>query len=108
MDLSVRVHKELELSFGCILFSLYIPEATGIVCPSSLRKNVFTTMAVDNIAHNPSSATVAGSFHGTAISVVQHPSAVREGTELEQPAFFSTARKSITIAWTKGARTRMF
>eukprot|EP00794_Sanderia_malayensis_P016479 gene16479-18117_t len=48
-------------------------EATGIVCPLSLRKDIFTTMAVDNIDHNPSSATAADSFHGTAISVIQHP-----------------------------------
>ena len=43
-----------------------------LVCPPKLRKGVFTTSAVDNIAHNPSSTTANGSFHGTGISLFQH------------------------------------
>ena len=34
---------------------------------------MFTTCAVDNIDYNPSSSTSHGSFHGTAISAIQHP-----------------------------------
>eukprot|EP00112_Aurelia_sp_Birch-Aquarium-sp1_P026765 Seg971.2 transcript_id=Seg971.2/GoldUCD/mRNA.D3Y31 product="hypothetical protein" protein_id=Seg971.2/GoldUCD/D3Y31 len=96
-DLGISVSYDRVLNVSADLGNLLSDqfEATGIVCPSSLRKNVFTTMAVDNIDHNPSSATSTDSFHGTAISVVQHPSAEGEGTELEKPAFISTARKSI-------------
>ena len=96
-DLGISVSYDRVLNVSADLGNLLSDqfEATGIVCPSSLRKNVFTTVAVDNIDHNPSSATAAGSFHGTAISVVQHPSAEGEGTELEKPAFISTASKSI-------------
>lgn len=36
-----------------------------VVCPSKLRQNLFTTAAVDNIDHNPSSATAKDSFHCT-------------------------------------------
>ena len=45
----------------------------GVVCPPSLRTKLFTTSAVDNIDHNPSSTTAKTSFHGTSISICQHP-----------------------------------
>ena len=44
------------------------------VCPPKLRRGLFTTSAVDNIDHNPSSSTARGAFHGTGISLFQHPS----------------------------------
>ena len=40
----------------------------GVVCPSILRKRLFTTAAMDNIDHNPTSTTATTSFHGTSIS----------------------------------------
>ena len=48
---------------------------------SKLRGNVFTTAAVDNIDHNPSSATSKVSFHGTGMSLLQHPSVDGEGVD---------------------------
>ncbi|KAG0700044.1 hypothetical protein GWK47_025700 [Chionoecetes opilio] len=33
-----------------------------VVCPPTLRSNVFTTAAVDNIDHNPSATTAKNSF----------------------------------------------
>lgn len=51
----------------------------GVVCPLELRRNLFTTAAVDNIDHNLSSTTSTGSFHGTAISLIQHPTRENEG-----------------------------
>lgn len=44
-----------------------------IVCPSKMRRGLFTTAAVDNIDYNPSSATAKDSFHGTGISLMQLP-----------------------------------
>ncbi|CAC5372614.1 unnamed protein product [Mytilus coruscus] len=44
----------------------------GYVCPPSLRIGLFTTAAVDNIDHNPSSTIANDSFHGTGISLFQH------------------------------------
>ncbi len=35
------------------------------------KEGLFTTAAVDNINHNPSSTSSHDSFHGTAISLVQ-------------------------------------
>ena len=52
----------------------------GIVCPTMLRKGIFTVAALDNIDHYPSSATAKGSFHGTGISLIQFPTKENEGT----------------------------
>jgi len=52
-----------------------------VVCPPTLRGCVFTTAAVDNIDHNPSSTTVKDSFHGTGISLLQHPICADGGVE---------------------------
>ena len=52
-----------------------------VVCPPSMRGKVFTTAAVDIIDHNPSSTTAKSSFHGTAISLIQHPSFTGEGVD---------------------------
>ena len=54
-------------------------EDEGIVCPLNLARNIFTTAAVDNIDHNPSSTTASDSFHGTGISLMQHPTATCQG-----------------------------
>ena len=56
-------------------------EEDGVVCPPKLRNQVFTTAAVDNIDHNPSSTTSSDSFHGTAISLVQHPTVEETGID---------------------------
>ena len=53
----------------------------GAVCPSNLRLGLFTTSAIDNIDHNPSSTTAKDSFHGTGISLFQHPSPDTPGRE---------------------------
>ena len=55
-------------------------ESEGVVCPPQAVTGVFTTAAVDNIDHNPSSITSQGSFHGTAISLLQHPTQQFPGT----------------------------
>jgi hypothetical protein len=55
----------------------------GIICPQTLIPGLFTTAAIDNIDHNPSSSTAKSSFHGTGISIFQHP----ENNELETLRF---------------------
>ena len=42
-----------------------------LVCPRQLQKGVYTIGDLDNLDHNPSSTTAEGSFHGTAISIIQ-------------------------------------
>ena len=62
-------------------------EREGVVCPSKLRGELFTTAAVDNIDHNPSSTSSQSSFHGTAISLVQHPCNSELGTPRDTDVF---------------------
>jgi len=50
------------------------------VCPPELKGGLFTTAAVDNIDHNPSSTSAHDSFHGTGISLFQHPDNNLTGT----------------------------
>ncbi|XP_041473700.1 uncharacterized protein LOC121422610 [Lytechinus variegatus] len=56
-------------------------EIEQVVCPPKLRHRLFTTGAVDNVDHNPSSAMARDSFHGTGISLIQHPSHTNEGQQ---------------------------
>ena len=55
----------------------------GVVCPSELRKGLFTTAAMDNIDHNPTATTAMTSFHGTSMSIFQHPISDNEGEKRE-------------------------
>jgi hypothetical protein len=48
---------------------------------------VFTTAAVDNVDHNPSSTTSKSSFHGTGISIFQHPTDDNDGVERDAMIF---------------------
>jgi hypothetical protein len=60
-------------------------QEVGSVCPPNLTNGVFTTAAVDNIDQNPSSATAMDAFHGTAISLMQHPSAQEAEAQQKYP-----------------------
>ena len=44
-----------------------------VVCLPKFHGSVFITAAVDNIGHNPSSTISKESFHGTGVSLLQHP-----------------------------------
>lgn len=79
-------------SLTCFMRSAQLGEAVvtqyvedGVGCPPVLRKNLFTTAAVDNIDHNPSATTAQTSFHGTSISIFRHPSTENAGEEREVP-----------------------
>ena len=62
-----------------------------------MRHNLFTTAAVDNIDHNPSSTTAKDSFHGTGISLFQHPTKDNDGTDRDT-TILQEARPRKTIA----------
>ena len=71
----------------------------GVVCPSKLR--IFTTAAIDNIDHNPSSTSSHDSFHGTVVSLVQHPTTEKPGTDratdVFDPSKSSTSKKIASL-----------
>ena len=72
-------------------------EEEGVVCPSKLKKSLFTTANVDNIDHNPSTHTAKDSFHGTAVSLTQHPSTDREGIARDQVVISPDIPKKKTL-----------
>ena len=83
----MHIHEKKTLSTNCVfhmieyfgfLQTLQIV-FVDVLSPPKLRTNLFTTAAVDNIDHNPSSTTATDSFHGTGISMFQHPTAENEG-----------------------------
>ena len=55
----------LSLQLGTSVCTQF--ESDGVVCPTKLRSNVFTTFAVDNIDHNPSFCSAKDSCHRIAI-----------------------------------------
>lgn len=66
-------------------------ERDGCVCPSRLKKDLFTVGAVDNIDHNPSARNAMESFHGTAISIIQFPTNDKLGTDRDTIAIDTEA-----------------
>ena len=69
-------------------------KAEGVVCPNILRKDLFTTSAFDNIDHNPTATTSKSSFHGTSMSIFQHPTAENEEV-IQEPWNIDSKVKSI-------------
>jgi len=79
--LSISYDRVLRLSAEMGNRACQMFQTEQVVCPPTLRGSVFTTAAVDNIDHNPSSTTAKDSFHGTGISLLQHPVCADGGVE---------------------------
>lgn len=71
MTISYSRILEIETAITNKICDLYSEDSR--ICPPNLELNVFTTSAIDNIDHNPSSNGATYSFHGTGISLIQHP-----------------------------------
>ncbi|CAG9766130.1 unnamed protein product [Ceutorhynchus assimilis] len=50
-----------------------------VVCPSNLRKDLFTVAAIDNFDVKATSLSGNSEFHGTSISIFQHPTSSHKG-----------------------------
>ena len=70
--LSISYGRVLDISMDMAIATAQQYESHEVVCPLILRKNLFTTAAVDNLDHNPSSATAHDAFHGTGISLFRN------------------------------------
>ena len=81
LGLSVSYSRVLEISTELASKACSQFQRDGVVCPVKLRSGLFTTAAVDNLDHNPSSTTATDAFHGTAISLFQHPTDTAAGDE---------------------------
>ena len=92
-------HLGMRISYDCVLrLSPQMGSSAydqfyrdRVACPPKLRGNVFTTGAVDKIDHDPSSTTSKKYFHGTGISLLQHPTFIGKGVD-----------RNIVIAVTSG------
>ena len=98
LGLSISYDRVLKLSTDLANAVCQQYEDDGIVCPPGLKKNVFTSSAVDNIDHNPSSTTAlaSDSFHGTAISLTNHISDSCPGVD-RNPIHIATSTHSKTV-----------
>ena len=95
--LADRLASSVSISYDCVMnlrrsisnqvWMEY--QANGLVCPVDLKKNVFTTAAIDNLNHNRSSANAEFSFHGTTVSNFQHAD-----YHLSLPSFRVNAKNS--------------
>jgi hypothetical protein len=81
MGVSISYDRVLRLSARLGETAIQQFHKDEVVCPTHMRGDVFTTSAVDNIDHNPSSTTSKESFHGTGISLLQHPVFVGQGID---------------------------
>jgi len=93
---SISYDRVLEISaeLGDAVVAKYIGD--GVVCPLELCTALFTTSAIDNIDHNPSSTTSTTSFHGTSISLFHHPTHVNEGEKREELQVTGTKVKRVS------------
>ena len=70
-------------------------EKENAVVPSVNRLNIFTTAGYDNADYNPTSNTARYSFHGTAISITQHPTKADDSTDRHVNLYSKTASKNV-------------
>ena len=90
LGLSVSYDRVLGLSADLGNTAISHFETIGTVCPPKLNIGVFTTSAVDNMDHDQTATSAPGSFHGTGISLFQHPDT--ENRDAEQRSFNFTSR----------------
>jgi hypothetical protein len=81
LGLCISYDRVLDISTELGTRICYHYEVEKAVCPPQLKGGLFTTAAVDNIDHNPSSTSAHDSFHGTGISLFQHPSDAFTGVQ---------------------------
>ena len=62
------------------------------VCPPNLLRGLFTAGAINNIDYNTSSTTATGSFHGTGISLFQHPNEHSGGVDRREHRILTRER----------------
>ncbi|CAE1280410.1 unnamed protein product [Acanthosepion pharaonis] len=61
----------------------------------SIEHGLFTTAAVDSIDHNPTATTASTSFHGTSISMFQHPSKENRGEQRVSPEITDSRTRKV-------------
>ena len=85
LGLSIPHDRVLDISIDMAISAAQLCESEGVVCLLVLRKNLFTTAAVDNLDNNPSSTNAQGAFHGTGISLFQNRETEGDGIMRQIP-----------------------
>ena len=80
-------------------------EIEKVVCPPNMCRGLLTIAAVDNIDHNPSSATAKDSFHRTGISLMQHQSQSFHGYDRDWDIIGSLRSFTRTVSFLPSAYT---
>ena len=96
LGLSVSYDRVLGLSADLGNTAISHFERIGTVCPPTLNIGVFTTSAEDNIDHDPTATSAQESFHGTGISLFQHPDTEIVAQSKENFNFTSRSGKKVT------------
>ena len=96
LGLSVSYDRVLGLSADLGNTAISHFETIGTVCPPKINISVFTTSAVDNIDHDPTTTSAERSFHGTGILLFQHPDTENRGTDQRSFNFTSRSGKKVT------------
>ena len=94
IGLSISYTQVLELSTILENDIFHQCEEHKVVCPLLLRKNVFTTAAIDNIDHSPSYPSAEDSFHGTGTSLFQHVTEEEPGVVQLKKSIQSSKKKA--------------
>ena len=81
LGLCVSYDRVLDISTALGNTVCHNYEMQAADCPPNLKAGVFSTSAIDNIDHNPSSTSAHDSFHGTGISIFQHPDDSNTGVQ---------------------------
>ena len=81
---SVSYDRVMNISMDMATAAASQYQSDGVVCPLILRNGIFTTAAVDNIDHNPSSNTAQDAFHCTGISLFQNREEEFNGVQRER------------------------
>lgn len=95
LGIAISYDRVLQLESDMALSMCKQYQANDVVCPSHLKKKLFTVGVMDNIDHDPSSTTATSSFHGTGISIIQLPTEDNEGTAVEVVS--TAATEGITL-----------
>ena len=84
LGLSISYDRVMEI---CTTISNHVCnyyQQNEVVCPPNLLEGLFTTAAIDNIDHNPSSTTATDALHVTGISLFHHPRNYGDGCECRE------------------------
>ena len=67
----------------------------NVVFPLNISPGIFTTSQLDNIDQDPSSTSAVSSFHGTGISLLQHPDTAEASNVLVPTSMASKTSKKV-------------